>query len=132
MNAKVNEVRIRKWMEILQAASTSELSKTEWCRQNGITKRTFYYWQHKVREYLLEQGAAGDIAFPVSVVQSAESERPVFCEIHEKDPFPNAGSIETDFRADAVIRCGRLSIMINEDTSVSTLSRLFATLKSGL
>ena len=34
--------------------SKSGMPKTEWCRQHGIPIRQFYYWQNKVRKYLLE------------------------------------------------------------------------------
>lgn len=134
MKKEAYEIRIREWMDILQAANESELSKTEWCRQNGITKRVFYYWQRKVQDYLLETGMVlQSITAPVPTEVSALPEQPVFCEISEPatDParYPSDQTV-TEFRADALISCGAISILINEDTSERTLSKLITALRN--
>ena len=37
-------IRTRQWYEIVLEANSSSLSKKEWCRQNSISPKSFYYW----------------------------------------------------------------------------------------
>ena len=107
------------------------MTKSEWCRQNGITKRRFYYWQRKVQEYLLETGMfPQNAASPIPAGSSALIEPPVFCEISEPVAVSPAEYAASEFRADAVIRFGTLSVLINEDTSERTLARLVSVFRS--
>ena len=46
-NAKLNA-----WYETLQERKASGQSVDVWCRENGIVRSTYYYWQKKVREAL--------------------------------------------------------------------------------
>lgn len=136
MDKKAYEIRIREWMGILQAASESSLSKTEWCKQNGISKRKYYYWQRKVQDHLIENGMVPENSIsPIPAGSSSLMERPVFCEISEPASAsgPALCSSEqraADFRAEAVISCGSISILINEDTSEKTLGKVLSVLRN--
>jgi transposase-like protein len=37
------------WEQIIQAQASSGMSKSEYCRSNGITENTFEYWRSKLR-----------------------------------------------------------------------------------
>jgi len=39
-----DEYRLQEWSQIIQAGQNSGLSKREFCRQNGISERQYYYW----------------------------------------------------------------------------------------
>ena len=45
MDQEVNIIRIENWKRLILEANNSGLSKTEWCRQNNISSKTFFYWQ---------------------------------------------------------------------------------------
>ena len=45
-----DEYRLQEWSQIIQAGQNSGLSKREFCRQNGISERQYYYWLKKLRE----------------------------------------------------------------------------------
>ncbi len=45
-----DEYRLQKWTQIHQRCRESGLSNREFCRQNGIAEKTFYYWLRKLRE----------------------------------------------------------------------------------
>lgn len=53
--AMQEEYRIQEWAEIYQRCKESGLSNREFCRQNGIAEKIFYYWLKKLRERNLEQ-----------------------------------------------------------------------------
>lgn len=46
--------RLSDWAQIVQEQQASGLNKREFCQQNGITERQFYYWLKKVRQAVVE------------------------------------------------------------------------------
>ena len=42
MDQEVNIIRIENWKRLILEANNSGLSKTEWCRQNNISSKTFF------------------------------------------------------------------------------------------
>jgi putative transposase len=49
MDKITHNIRLAKWLKIVQECTSSGLTKREWCLQNGIDSRIYYYWQRKVR-----------------------------------------------------------------------------------
>ena len=45
-----DEYRLQEWAQIHQRCKESGLSNREFCRQNGIAEKTFYYRLKKLRE----------------------------------------------------------------------------------
>lgn len=58
------EVRLREWAAQVEAQRASGLSVKEFCRENGINPKTYYYHLRKVREECL---SAAPAIVPVSV-----------------------------------------------------------------
>lgn len=50
-----DEYRLQEWAQIHRRCKESGLSNREFCRQNGIAEKTFYYWLRKLRESAIEQ-----------------------------------------------------------------------------
>ena len=50
-----NEDRLQEWTQIHQRCRESGLSNREYCRQNGISEKTFYYWLRKLREAAIDK-----------------------------------------------------------------------------
>ena len=48
--------RAREWAMLIQECSASGLTKREFCRQRGISEKSFYYWLKKLRTQMV--GAA--------------------------------------------------------------------------
>ena len=44
-----NEYRKQQWMQIIGECQSSGLSNKEYCRQQGISEKTYYYWLRKLR-----------------------------------------------------------------------------------
>lgn len=49
-----DEYRLKEWTEVYRRCRESGLSNREFCRQNGIAEKTFYYWLKKLRETAVE------------------------------------------------------------------------------
>lgn len=45
-----NEVKLRQWEEMVQCRTESGLTVTDWCTENGINIKTYYYRLRRVRE----------------------------------------------------------------------------------
>ena len=49
-----NEVQLRKWQEQIQAQQSSGLTVQQWCTENGVNIKTYYYHLRKVRNQPIE------------------------------------------------------------------------------
>ena len=112
MNQLTKDVRYRKWAEIILAANNSGLSKTEFCKQNGISKRTLYYYQNKIRQGLydnvMQEEAIPLVEVPLSGRQSSSSDRA------------------------AIIHFGDITIEISDGISESTLMSIGRMIRNAL
>ncbi len=52
-----DEYRAQSWAMLIQECNSSGLSNREFCRQRGISEKSFYYWLRKLRGQMAE--AAG-------------------------------------------------------------------------
>ena len=49
--------RAQQWETVVQECAASGLSNREFCRQRGIPEKSFYYWQRKLRQQIVESVA---------------------------------------------------------------------------
>ena len=49
-----DEYREQQWAVLIQECSASGLTNKEFCRQRGISEKSFYYWQRKLRQQIVE------------------------------------------------------------------------------
>ena len=61
-----NEVNLKEWSEMIQNCQSSGLTITQWCENNNLKIKTYYYRLRKVRERLCEVKETHQIV-PVSV-----------------------------------------------------------------
>ncbi len=52
-----DKYRAQNWATVIQECNSSRLSNREFCRQRGIAEKSFYYWQRKLRQQLVESAA---------------------------------------------------------------------------
>jgi hypothetical protein len=51
-------VRLQEWSAQIEAQQTSGLTVQQWCAENGINLKTYYYRLKKVREQFLDSSPA--------------------------------------------------------------------------
>lgn len=100
MDQLTREVRYSKWAEIVMAANNSGLTKAEFCRQNEIDNKSFFYYQRWIRQGLYN-------------ATHTEQSQLVELPISEKQEM-QSGTV-------AVIHIGNVSIDISDNISESTL-----------
>ena len=49
-----DEYRAQNWAMVIQECNDSGLSNREFCRQRGISEKTFYYWLRKLRGQMVD------------------------------------------------------------------------------
>ena len=121
MDKITHQVRAEHWARILNECMNSGMSKTAWCRANGISEKQFFYWQRILRREAY--GASQDPSLPavteagqLSPVQQSVS----FAEIKLPAVSPDALPV---FHPDLVIRKGKLVLEIANSASAELLSR---------
>ena len=58
ITAVKQDVRLREWAEQLEAQQASGLTVPQWCVENGIKTKSFYYRLRKVREQYIRSAHA--------------------------------------------------------------------------
>jgi len=72
-------IRHKAWREMYESYLSSGKTVIEWCAENGISKKTFYYRLRQIRKDMIETVESHDIvpiiSSPVSTVSAAETIR---------------------------------------------------------
>ena len=122
-----HQVRAEYWAKIMNECINSGMSKTAWCRANGISVKQFFYWQRILRREAFENsqnsllpataGPHQEMAPMVPATQRAVS----FTEIKLPSSSQNTAPV---FHPDLVIRKGSLILEISNSASDELLSRI--------
>ena len=99
------KVKLTQWAGMIRSRSESGLTVTDWCRQNGINLKTYYYRLKRVRQAVCNE-----------------------IEQHEIVPVePIAG---TEITAEKIeLSVGDVKISLPDDFNESTLKRLLGVLR---
>ena len=104
--AKVKkEAKLVQWAEMVRSRNESGLTVTDWCKQNGINLKTYYYRLKRVRQAVCSEMERHDIV-PVE---------------------PIAGTEITTEKIELSI--GDVKISLPDDFNESTLKRLLGVLR---
>lgn len=134
MDPRGMELRIKKWIPVIEEQAKSGMGKEEWCAMHGINRTSFFRWQKRVREYLLDHCEAQPSQHPSSIPSNNEVG---FVELPstQDSPVGMAGQrcAETIQDCDAhpsiSIRCGGFSIDFNNGVNEKQLSVVLRVLK---
>ena len=135
MDQEVNIIRIENWKRLILEANNSGLSKTEWCRQNNISSKTFFYWQRKVR--LMEaQKALSSSELPSVSTGQKTAISPDFVDMTHlykettasTESVPSANS-QSGFAPQLMLLADQYRILIGEDVREQTLSTVLRAIK---
>ena len=61
------ELKHRRWQEMYETYLSSGKNVTEWCAENGISKKTFYYRLRQLRKDVIETAERHEIV-PITAV----------------------------------------------------------------
>jgi len=126
MRGVKQEYRIAEWTRLIRECVSSGMSAKAWCEAQGIKKRTYYYWQKKVREAAVETavvlGKAVDT--PPPTPGGVPSDAPEFVCIVPEEGSPVAGC-----RAPAMtIRTGSVECVVYGGADPGLVARALSAL----
>ena len=135
MDQEVNIIRIENWKRLILEANNSGLSKTEWCRQNNISSKTFFYWQRKVRLMEAQKALSSSELPSVSTGQKAAIS-PDFVDmthLYKETTAPTesvpSGNSQSGFAPQLMLLADQYRILIGEDVREQTLSTVLRAIK---
>ena len=112
MDKTTHEIRLQQWYEIIQTQLASGKNKREWCRENAVPEKQFFYWQRRVRKELYE--AQSEAIAPTGFENSSS-----LVEVPISSPSQNI--IPERFQPDAVITVGNITVGVREGISEGLL-----------
>ena len=134
-----HEIQLSKWAEIIATANASGLTRKEWCLENSISVRQFYYWQSQVRKKAMNQSheTLSSLEKANSIASSdaqSQSQLPSFYEIplHSSDTptqfiSQNKSFCDTSvFVPELVVSIGSFQLLVNQSTSEETLMKVIS------
>lgn len=83
MDQKVTEIRCEQWRRTVSECINrkADISKRQWCEENGIRYRSLMYWQHKFQREAIERIDVSHSSLPGQAVQVCT---PVFADMTAK------------------------------------------------
>ena len=129
MDAKTAEIRYQRWVQVIQDWSKSGLSKRDYCQQNEIDEKQFYYYQRRIRAIIAAQAevpALPEGSFSVAAASSVEpqSNRPQIVKLR----FPGTGQANTSMISFSVNGMG---FSVPETIPASFLAKLLEAASHG-
>ena len=114
MDKSTHQIRCEQWSRIINDCLASGQAKKAWCKENGVSEKSFYYWQRILRNEAYIEMKQLPVTLP--------SEPPVaFVELK---PIPEEPEIQSSFRPDIILRSGRLVLEISNTASAELLGQL--------
>lgn len=110
MDKITHKVRCEQWTNIIKECLASGMNKTVWCREHGISDKSFFYWQRRLREeaYI----STIDSSSPPAVKSVSMPAEPSIDFVELRLPEQSAVS-SASFRPDVIIRKGSFSLEIS-------------------
>ena len=118
MEKITHQMRLQQWSKIISECLASGQNKTAWCREHGISDKSFFYWQRRLREeaYISTVDSSSLPAVSVPAESSVD-----FVELR----LPEQSAVSSaSFRPDVIIRKDSFSLEISNTASAELLSRI--------
>lgn len=121
MDKITHKVRREQWTKIINECLTSGMNKTAWCREHGISDKSFFYWQRRLREDAYVSTMEPPSLPAVKTVNVPAAPSVDFVQLK----FPEQPAVSSvAFRPDIIIRKDSFSLEISNPASAELLSRI--------
>lgn len=134
MDHATTEIRTEQWRQIVLEANGSSLTKKEFCRQNGIKEKQFYYWQRKIRRQESSRLRLEATLAPVestSVVSSCSSSSFVTVNLSEPEDTSSLPlSLSSTFHPELMIQMNGVNLFVVSNVHEETLQSVIRVLRN--
>ena len=118
MDKITHKVRCEQWTKIINECLASGMNKTAWCKEHGISDKTFFYWQRRLREESYISTIEAPSLPAVKPTGSPTTSSVDFVALN----LPDQTSVS--FRPDIIIRKDSFALEISNTASAELLSKI--------
>ena len=136
MNQKVVAVRTEQWRQIVLDCinRNPDISKRQWCRENGIRYRSYMYWQRKFQMEALDLMENHGTTLPIkqdpASVQAFVDMTPQLEVLRtERESFPAESSEPAALAPELMIQAGSFRIYVNGSIQGATLETVMRVIR---
>ena len=119
------------WKQIILEGNRASITKREWCRQNGISEKAFFYWQHKIRSIAAaSMDEASSVQLPAPHVQSNPQS---FVEIPVPGPYStpvNSEAASPGVSPELMIQVNDCRVFVNGTVQENTLRAVMKVIRN--
>lgn len=115
------QVKLQYWLNVIRQCRASGMTNQDWCEQNNVSLKSYYYWLAKIRKLALEDLPRKQYAsaLPADQKNSELSEhQTTFTELS----LPNTAALDNN--AAAILHIGSVTVEIFEHTSSELISSI--------
>ena len=110
---------IQQWKAIIQDRNNTNLTVDEYCKQNGLSRHSYFYWLRIIREEALEQSAKSgfvELSLPAEADSQARSVTAV--PVAKAEP------------SQLILTVYGITIQVTENTSPTLLARTIGVIRN--
>lgn len=110
---------IQQWKAIIQDRNNTNLTVDEYCKQNGLSRHSYFYWLRIIREEALEQSAESgfvELSLPAEADSQARSVTAV--PVAKSEP------------SQLILTVYGITIQVTENTSPALLARTIGVIRN--
>lgn len=127
MDRATQRLRRAQWIDIIRACHARPEGQTaeDWLKANGINRKTYYYWQYRIRREAAKEMGMDTCSLPQADDSAAAvtfAEVPVLTQ--DTVPVSTSQGNVHDFRPDAVICIGGITVAVSNSTSRGLLEKI--------
>ena len=111
--------RIQQWKAIIQDRNNTDLSVDEYCKQNGLSRNSYFYWLRIIREEALKQPSASGFV-ELSLQAANDPGISMVTPIPAEKPAPSQLTLSVN----------GITIQVTESTSSSLLAKTIGVIKN--
>jgi len=126
-NEVAQQIRLKEWSNIIQNRIQSGMSVQDFCKSNGLSTDSFYYYQRKLRTRIIED--SGFVELPPVPTQTNADSGSSTEECNKPEGSKRPDQICDRFSTEMIIRTGDAEICINRSTPKSLISEVLEVLK---
>ena len=119
MDKTTHQIRCERWLKIINECLASGMKKSEWCKANGISDKSFYYWQR-----ILRNEAYIDAVVTKQVSATVPTSVPPEVPFVELKALSFQETATSAFQPTIIIRQGSMSLEISNHASPELLALL--------
>ena len=119
MDKITHKVRCEQWTNIIKECLASGMPKTTWCREHGISDKSFFYWQRILRKEAYLTTLENTLTPAIK-----EKSTPATTDFIEIKMTDQASEPANPFKPDVVIRRGSVSVEISNTATEELLNKI--------